>query len=158
MSYGSIGTEWQYWLLFYSIPVLKGVLPSVYFVHYCALVCAISILLSNDISEMELARANVLLCQFYSHVTALYGRSSRYTTMKSCIVCDAGVILLAGAHANSMNIHLLKHLTDHVKNWGPLWSYSCFGFESVNGDVKKLFHGTRDMSEQVNTIIVHNQH
>ena len=51
-----------------------------------------------------------------------------------------------------MNIHLLKHLTVHVKNWGPLWSYSCFGFESVNGDVKKLFHGTCDMSEQVNTI------
>ena len=48
-----------------------------------------------------------------------------------------------------MNIHLLKH---HVKNWGPLWSYSCFGFESVNRDVKKLFHGIRDMSELVNTI------
>ena len=116
VSYGSIGTEWQYWLLFYSIPVLKGVLPSVYFVHYCALVCAISILLLNDISEMELARANVLLCQFCSHVAALYGRSSRYTSMKSCIVCDAGVILLAGARANSMNIHFLKHLTDHVKD------------------------------------------
>ena len=53
-----------------------------------------------------------------------------------------------------MNIHLLKHLTVHVKNWGPLWSYSCFGFESVNGDVKKLFHGTCDMSEQVNTIFI----
>ena len=32
---------------------------------------------------------------------------------------------------------------------GPLWSYSCFQFESANNQLKKLFHGTRDMSEQV---------
>lgn len=46
----------------------------------CTIVCAISILLLN-ISEMELVRANVLLCQFCSHVAALYGRSSRYTSI-----------------------------------------------------------------------------
>ena len=99
MCYGSIGTEWQYWLLFYSLPVLKGVLPSVYFVHYCALVCAISILLSNDISEMELVRANVLLCQFYSHVAVLYGKSSSMT-MKSCIMYDAGMIIFCRCSCN----------------------------------------------------------
>ena len=48
-----------------------------------------------------------------------------------------------------MNIHQLRHLVYHVRNWGPLWSFSCFGFESLNGDLKVLFHGTRDMSEQV---------
>ena len=49
----------------------------------------------------------------------------------------------------TMNIHQLKHITFHVRNWGPLWSFSCFGFESINGDIKKLFHGTREMSQQV---------
>ena len=29
------------------------------------------------------------------------------------------------------------------------WAYSCFQFESANNYLKKLFHGTRDMSEQV---------
>jgi len=48
-----------------------------------------------------------------------------------------------------MNVHLLCHLVLQVRNWGPLWSYSCFPFESVNGVIRKLFHGTRDMSEQV---------
>ncbi len=48
-----------------------------------------------------------------------------------------------------MNVHMLTHLAFHVRNWGPLWSYSCFSFESVNGQIRKLFHGTRDMSEQV---------
>ena len=49
----------------------------------------------------------------------------------------------------TMNIHQLKDITFHVRNWGPLWSFSCFGFESISGDIKKLFHGTREMSQQV---------
>lgn len=37
------GTEWQNWLLFYSLPILDGLLPGPYFLHYCAFVCGISI-------------------------------------------------------------------------------------------------------------------
>ena len=48
-----------------------------------------------------------------------------------------------------MNMHLLIHLSQCVQDWGPLWAYSCFQFWSANNYLKKLFHGTRDMSEQV---------
>lgn len=48
-----------------------------------------------------------------------------------------------------MNIHLLLHLTDCVSWWGPLWGYSAFVFENMNGQLKTLFHGTKDMSQQV---------
>ena len=48
-----------------------------------------------------------------------------------------------------MNIHLLSHLVDCVKCWGPLWAYSCFVYETMNGHLKKLFHGTKNMSKQV---------
>ena len=48
-----------------------------------------------------------------------------------------------------MNIHLISHLADCVSNWGPLWAYSCFAYESMNGTLKKLFHGTCNMSKQV---------
>ena len=58
-----------------------------------------------------------------------------------------------GFCADTMNVHQLRHLVFHVQNWGPLWAFSCFGFESLNGDVKKLFHGTRNMSQQVCIII-----
>ena len=58
-------------------------------------------------------------------------------------------ILSTGDTANRMNVHMLRHLTFHVLNWGPLWVYSCFSFESLNGEVKKYFHGTRNMSDQV---------
>lgn len=48
-----------------------------------------------------------------------------------------------------MNVHLLQHLPDCVRLWGPLWAYWCFHFENLNGYLKSLFHGTRDMSKQV---------
>ena len=57
--------------------------------------------------------------------------------------------ILLGDTANRMNVHMLRHLTLHVLNWGPLWVYSCFSFESLNGELKKYFHGTRNMSNQV---------
>ena len=49
----------------------------------------------------------------------------------------------------TMNVHLLKHIPDCVRNWGPLTGYSCFPFESFNGHLKKHFHGTRAMNVQV---------
>lgn len=48
-----------------------------------------------------------------------------------------------------MNVHLFQHLPECVKWWGPLWVYSSFHFESMNGQLKSLFHGTRDMTKQV---------
>lgn len=55
----------------------------------------------------------------------------------------------AGDQQVTMNVHLLSHVTNCVRNWGPLWCYSCFQFESMNKEVKKLFRGTRNMSKQV---------
>ena len=37
----------------------------------------------------------------------------------------------------SMNVHNLNHLVDGVRQWGSLWAYSCFGFESFNGEILK---------------------
>ena len=48
-----------------------------------------------------------------------------------------------------MNIHLLSHIAECVRNWGPLWAYSCFQFEGMNRELKALYHGTRNMSQQV---------
>lgn len=48
-----------------------------------------------------------------------------------------------------MNMHSVIHLFEMVKNLGPLWSYSCFGFESMNGHLKKHCHGTRNVLPQL---------
>ena len=40
---------------------------------------------------------------------------------------------LYGQEVCTANMHALVHLSQFVYNWGPLWGYSCFGFESMNG-------------------------
>ena len=50
------------------------------------------------------------------------------------------------------NLHSLIHLSRFVHSWGPLWCYSCFGFESMNGHLRKYCHGTRNVLSQ----LIHN--
>jgi hypothetical protein len=120
------GAELRNWLLFYSLPVLRGVLPKEYLSHLALLVSAVYIYSSQQISSQEWAMGKCLLEQFYKEFSHLY--STKSTTM---------------------NIHMLKHLPECVRRWGPVWSYSCFHFENMNGYLKYLFHGTRDMSKQM---------
>ena len=39
-----------------------------------------------------------------------------------------------------MNVHLLLHLVDNVKLFGPLWTHSCFEFESSNFRLRNAVH------------------
>ena len=56
-------------------------------------------------------------------------------------------------HYLSANLHQLLHLHDTVEQLGPLWVYSCFSFESMNGNLIKLFHGTQNPVIQIaNTV------
>lgn len=47
------------------------------------------------------------------------------------------------------NVHLLLHLTEHVKMWGCLWAWSAFPYEHFNGTICKLFKGTQGVPEQI---------
>ena len=49
-----------------------------------------------------------------------------------------------------LNVHNCDHLGQSVRNWGPLWAWSCFGFESLNSKIIKQVHGTRNACSQVN--------
>ena len=51
------------------------------------------------------------------------------------------LIVLSDDKNVTMNVHLVNHLADCVHNWGPLWSYTCFVFESMNDHLKKLYQG-----------------
>lgn len=59
------------------------------------------------------------------------------------------IYIRVGIKATAMNVHMLQHLPNCVQYWGPLWVYSCFHFENMNGTLKSLFHGTRNMTKQV---------
>ncbi len=54
-----------------------------------------------------------------------------------------------GAHNCTMNTHLVRHLVHYVRLYGPLWTHSCFFFESLNGQLLRLRHGTHHVCLQV---------
>lgn len=112
-------SEFRAWLLYYCIPVLSGILPADYIYHLSLLVSAMHILLGDAIPSADIDTAHNLLLLFYRLTPQLYGTG----------ICTA-------------NTHLLIHLSQFVHNWGPLWCYSCFGFESMNGHLRKSCHGT----------------
>ena len=58
----------------------------------------------------------------------------------------------------SANIHLLLHLPDTVKELGPLWVYSCFHFEGLNGILKGLVWGTQHIDKQLMTSYSYMKH
>ena len=121
-------SEWRNWLLFYSLYVLHGTLPSKYFAHYLLLVEGISKLLLNSISIADLDAAENYLHLFVSQFQELYG-----------------------IEFMTYNIHFLQHAASSVRDWGPLWSYSNFMFESSrpNRFLLDLFNGTQGVSVQI---------
>lgn len=58
-------------------------------------------------------------------------------------------IELSGKQFQTFNVHQLLHLAEVVRDLGPLWSNSCFPFEDYNGDLRDLFHGTKNVNGQV---------
>ena len=122
-------SEFRAWLLYYSLPVLSNLMPGDYVHHLSLLVSVIHILLGDMISASDVDFAHSLLVAFYNLLPKLY-------PSKIC----------------TMNMHSLVHLSTFVHCWGLLWCYSCFGFESMNGHLRKHCHGTRLILPQ----LIHN--
>lgn len=118
--------EWRNWVLFYSLPCLKSVLPPKYFNHFALFVTCIFFFLKDSITHHELDEYNELMQQFVQEYETLYGEINM-----------------------TINVHLLSHLGMHISLWGPLWVYSAFTFESGNGTLVNLVKGTRGVASQI---------
>ena len=119
-------SEYRSFLLFYGLPLLYGILPAAYFIHFAAFSEAIFLLSKEQITEADVQQADRLLQYFCFMFDQLY--ELRYMTI---------------------NVHQLLHMTQCVRDLGPLWVYSCFHFEDKNGFLLKLFHGTQSFQFQV---------
>lgn len=151
----SIGSELQNWALQFSLPFLQNILPLVYLQHWSMFVAGLHILSSDSMCNNDLHTADTLLQEFYKQFSRLY---SEYKTTVYCVSIKENIFksqqkycgsYYTGEEGCSMNVHLLSHLTECVKSWGPVWCYSCFPFESRNADIKWIFHGSRDMSNHI---------
>lgn len=99
-------TEYNYWkaselklflTVYYSLTVLKNVMRKKFFNHFLLFVYAIILLNSSSISDSMIEQAKTLLKKFVRDFEKLYG--------KKFMTC---------------NLHLLLHLPDAVKKFGPL--------------------------------------
>jgi hypothetical protein len=119
-------SELRSWFFYYSLPVLHDLLPDAYFMHYATFVEGIYLLCTDCVLPKQLQKSKQLLSYFVHMFPSLYG--DRFLTL---------------------NMHSLLHLPDCVEDLGPLWIYSCFPFENVNGHLMELFHGTQNVELQI---------
>lgn len=119
-------SELRSWLLFYSVPAMHGFLGEEYFQHYLLLVEATFLLLQDSISPEELTKSERL----FQHFCLMLGR-------------------LYHPRYELINVHSLLHLPEVVRDLGPLYCYSLFGFEGLNGNLLKLVHGTQQAQMQI---------
>lgn len=118
-------SEWRAFI-FYSLVVLRGILPHQYLKHFFLFVYSVYCLLGDSITETDVDAAEACLGKFVIQVEELYGLSS----------C-------------TFNVHQLVHLAHSVKDCGPLWSSTTFIFESHNHNLQKMFHGTQHIPKQI---------
>lgn len=65
-AFDSSGHELRSWLLYYSIPVLSGILPQPYLNH-------LPLLVADKIAAADLQLAEQLMAKFYRQYQELYG-------------------------------------------------------------------------------------
>lgn len=118
--------ELRAFLFFYGAIVLRGILPDVYYEHFMLFSEAIFTLCLTNVTLSQVAHTERLLLHFCVKFGKLY--SEQYLTA---------------------NLHSLLHMPEDVRNLGPLWTHSTFPFESLNGDLLKLFHGTQNIVFQI---------
>lgn len=119
-------SECLFWLLFYSLPIVREILDEKLVQHWMLFVSALFILLKKNIKESDLEIADQMLNSFVEQIKDIYGES-----------------------AYTYNVHMLLHLVLVVRRWGPLWASSAFIFEDKNGFLSKLIHGTQNLSAEL---------
>lgn len=113
-------------LLYYSLIIVSRFMSSKFVQHWLLLVQAVYLLLQDEISEEDLEAADAMLRIFLRGVGPLYG-DEQYT----------------------YNVHQLTHLVLYVRRWGPLWATSAFPFESFNGLLGNMIHGSKNEGKEL---------
>ena len=102
--------QWKNWTLYFSLFSLKGVLPPrdydcwLTFVKVCSMICQRSINL-RDLDNIDDSIFN--FCTQFQH---LYGKESL-----------------------TPNMHLVGHITDCIREHGPVYAFWLYAFERMNG-------------------------
>jgi len=131
--------ELRNWLLFFAPVVLEQILPDLFFRNLIVLVQVLHLLLSRSISAKALDAAENNIRVFLQSFEALYG--DFLSLIFGVFPTDSDFSVL-GLRYETLNFHLLLHLIACVRLYGPLWTVSCFPFETANGFLVRCISGT----------------
>lgn len=120
------GTELRTFLLYSGVIVLKNIISSRHYDHFLKLHTAIRILTDVKLAGVFVDVADQLLKDFVLEFETHYGQKSV-----------------------SHNIHMLLHLAEDVKKFGPLDKFSAFPFENFMTPIKDYVHSNNFVLEQV---------
>jgi hypothetical protein len=120
------GHEWFYFVVIFSLPVLKNVLPMKFLNHWSLLVHGVAILMQNSVTKSELAYADRYLQQFAAGIDDLYG-----------------------AENVTFSVHLLTHLQRSTEDFAQPWTHSAFIFESFNSEIKDAVKSSNGAALQI---------
>ncbi|KAE8750550.1 hypothetical protein FOCC_FOCC002844 [Frankliniella occidentalis] len=119
-------SEWRNWLLYYAIPCLLNIVP-VRYLRLLGLLSNAIFLLSRDVIQEEaLVEADQCLQEFVQQFQAIYGPARMV-----------------------FNVHILTHIVECVRNWGPFWAHSTFPFESWNHRIAKTVSSPKGAVDQI---------
>lgn len=121
-------TEFRQFLLYTGPSVLKTVLNRDIYTHFLTLHVAVSILISPMLTtnKNNVDYAEKLLQHFVESFEKIYGKEYM-----------------------SHNVHNLLHLSNEVRKFGPLDSFSSFRFENFLQNLKSFLHKAEKPLQQV---------
>ena len=112
--------------MFFSLPILRNILPTKFFMHWALFVESTYLLTKDNITAQEVDWSDQLLYEFVSKTEILYSK-----------------VFMA------FNINLLLHMSRSVYDWEPLWSHNTYAFESGNGELLKVINAAKGVHDQV---------
>lgn len=118
--------EYKYMLFYYLRYALNGILDNRYIEHFELLSAAIYILCKSEIKENEIKLAERMLNEFCDLFEELYGNNKV-----------------------TMNVHLLRHYGQIVRECGPSWAFSLFAFETNMGILSRYYVGGSNIIKQI---------
>ena len=113
------------WLLYISPIVFLNRISSDLYDHLTDLVFGVKLLLESSSASNVLA-AKKFLDNFCLNIVSILDGNERIETI---------------------NVHCLRHLSEQVKRFGPLWCYSAMSFEAANRTLGDVFSGSHSECE-----------
>ena len=125
---GFTAEQWKSWVLYFSLPVLKPLLPAEHYACWHKFVKACYIFCRRSISEEQVIIGDKVMMNFCKCFLSVYGKN-----------------LL------TPNIHLHGHLASFIRDFGPVYSYWLFPYERLNGILGSYHSNSHNISAQLMT-------